>query len=502
MDSRVAEGEGDIERLQIDPPDGGWGWICVIAAFMVNVITDGLSYSFGVLFVSLLSYFGANRSSTAWIGSLFAAVPLLCGPLASLVTNTIGYRKATILGGLITLVGFVSSFFVNSIEGLYLTYGVVAGLGISLPYLNSIVVLSEYFKKKRAFAQGLAECGAGVGTLIFAPLLERLIVVYGWRGALLIMGAISSNIIVCGCIFRPLSLYEETETYKNHVENQKDEVRECPNPVSPNAPDSLVLGVLMTESFSIKSDSRNSYVHTKSHELCSRHRPVSLACISHPQPATTHTIEEEHDTAISNHIPQKEKSVKQPSKLNTRTSNREEKWFTKFVDFTVMTNPILVTFTFTNFILYFWYDVPYVFTVDRAKSFGISEQQSSFIVACIGILHLIGNVVLGYLGDRPWLNRSYLYSVIMIACGLCLICVPFSKTYVPMVVLAGLFGLFSAATEALCSVIIADIIGVDRLTDAFGIVMFLQGVANLIGPPFAGKNIFLLREGVFCVNVW
>lgn len=42
--------------------DGGWGWMVVFGAFMINVITDGCSYSFGVLFTHLVDYFQANRS--------------------------------------------------------------------------------------------------------------------------------------------------------------------------------------------------------------------------------------------------------------------------------------------------------------------------------------------------------------------------------------------------------------------------------------------------------
>ena len=44
------------------PPDGGWGWVIVIASFLCNFVLDGIAYSFGILLVPLVKHFGATRS--------------------------------------------------------------------------------------------------------------------------------------------------------------------------------------------------------------------------------------------------------------------------------------------------------------------------------------------------------------------------------------------------------------------------------------------------------
>lgn len=69
------------------PPDGGWGWVIVAASFMVNLIADGVTFSFGVIYVEFLKYFGEGKSKTAWIGSLFIAMPMISGPVASFLTD-------------------------------------------------------------------------------------------------------------------------------------------------------------------------------------------------------------------------------------------------------------------------------------------------------------------------------------------------------------------------------------------------------------------------------
>ncbi|OWF37861.1 monocarboxylate transporter 5-like [Mizuhopecten yessoensis] len=487
-------GETSDDDSIIEPPDGGWGWLVVLGAFIINVITDGCSYSFGVLFTNLIEYFHESRSKTAWIGSVFCAVPLLCGPIASFVTNKIGYRKATILGGVITSAGFVLSYFVNSIESLCITYGAIAGLGISLPYLNSIVVVAEYFEKKRALVTGLSECGAGIGTLLFAPILERLISEYGWRGAVLIMGGVAGNIVVCGALFRPLRVKSKFVDSGQCTTPNSREPFIAEQPLTRNSNSTSIDLELETlrateneipKSSDLSSDSasNSSYERESSYDFC-RTSQLSINFVNVP----------DHPSLIGGSIaslPQiirASKSCPEVSK-NIKMKYQSESQFTcpkSVIDLSVLGNPVFLVFTLSNFILYFWYDVPYVFTVDRAKEMGINERDASLMVAIIGILHTIGNILYGYLGDKEWMNRAYLYCVSMILCGASLSLVPVFTTFIPSTILAGIFGLLSAAAEALCSVIIVDILGIDKLTDAFGIMMFLQGTANLMGPPFAG----------------
>lgn len=78
------------------------------------------------------------------------------------------------------------------------------GLGFGLIYLPAIVSVAQYFEKRRAFATGLAVCGSGFGTFLMAPITELLLQEFGWRGALLILGGVILNVVVCGAVFRPL----------------------------------------------------------------------------------------------------------------------------------------------------------------------------------------------------------------------------------------------------------------------------------------------------------
>ncbi|XP_043261763.1 uncharacterized protein LOC122402765 isoform X1 [Colletes gigas] len=183
-------------------PDGGWGWVVVLASLVISMIADGVSFSFGLLYIEFLHEFGASKSKTAWIGSLFMAVPLLSGPIMSALVDRYGCRSMTIVGGLISGFGFVLSCFSNTIEVMYLTFGVIAGLGLGLCYVTAVVSIAYWFDKKRTLAVGLGACGTGIGTFVYAPMTTFFIEEYGWRGTCLLLAGTFFNMIVCGAVMR------------------------------------------------------------------------------------------------------------------------------------------------------------------------------------------------------------------------------------------------------------------------------------------------------------
>ena len=61
------------------PPDGGWGWMVVLASLMCNIIVDGVCFSFGICYVEFLDDFGESKAKTAFVGSLVPGMYLGAG---------------------------------------------------------------------------------------------------------------------------------------------------------------------------------------------------------------------------------------------------------------------------------------------------------------------------------------------------------------------------------------------------------------------------------------
>ena len=56
-----------------------------------------------------------------------------------------------------------------------------AGIGVGLLNLPSIVTVGFYFDRRRALANGIAICGTGIGTFVFAPVASYLVSEFGWK---------------------------------------------------------------------------------------------------------------------------------------------------------------------------------------------------------------------------------------------------------------------------------------------------------------------------------
>jgi MFS family permease len=205
------EDESSLEEQYSEPqpPDGGWGWVVVVAAFVTNLIADGVTFTFGIIYVDLLRYFGEAKSKTAWIGGLFMSMPLISGPIASYLADRFGCRRICMFGSVLSAFGFVVSSYAESIELLIFTFGIISGFGLALCYVTAVVIVAYYFEKRRSLATGLSVCGSGIGTFLFAPLTTFLVTEYGWRGTTLILAGLFLNMAVCGALMRDLKWTKE-----------------------------------------------------------------------------------------------------------------------------------------------------------------------------------------------------------------------------------------------------------------------------------------------------
>jgi len=363
-------------------------------------------------------------------------VTFASGPIASYMTNRLGWRLTTIIGSVLASAGLCLSAVAPSVFFLYFTAGGLLGLGLGIIYLPRLDCITQYFDKKRPFVTGIAICGSGIGTFIMAPLTDVLLNTYDWKICLVILGGLCFVNCIFGLMFKPLPKCQDEDSIG------------CER-----------LGDTNSETLLKAEDDQGSHKET--------FREMML----------------------------------------------------------LLRDWAFMLFAVSNFLTSLGYPIPYTFVPDNALRLGLTETQGSYLVGLIGISNTIARVVLGALSQK--LNRLFLYNTCLVICGLTMavsnffqpasaailgvdcpvflanntiipamdsVLIPANTNttswvcdpYVGQLVYVNCYGVTSAAYVLLTTLVLADLLGADKFTNSFGLLLLFQGVATFIGPPVVG----------------
>lgn len=164
--------------------DRGYGWVVVAGAFVANAVGFGILYSFTVFFPPILKEFGSGRGATSIIVSVAGAVMLGMGGVLGRLADRFGPRRMVAAGAVLITSGLLIASWAQSIWQVFLSYGLLLGLGVGASFLPSNSAVGQWFRGKRGLATGIAVAGSGVGTIVLAPISEWLIGSYDWRVAM------------------------------------------------------------------------------------------------------------------------------------------------------------------------------------------------------------------------------------------------------------------------------------------------------------------------------
>uniref|UniRef100_A0A8C1M3M6 Zgc:114041 n=1 Tax=Cyprinus carpio TaxID=7962 RepID=A0A8C1M3M6_CYPCA len=213
-----------MERYLSDPPDGGYGWVVVTSAFFIMGLTAAVFKNFGLFFLEIQSHYDVLTSTTSWVTSTTIAVFHLGAPLASALSMHLSQRAVIMVGGLLAASGMIIASLGLSLPWMYLSMGVLQGLGISFSWIPANSMVSHYFKRWRPIAYAIASSGECVFAMGFSPSFQWLIDSYSWQGSLLIIGGLQLNLCVCGALMKSLPA-AQTSIQDKPVLDTKEESR-------------------------------------------------------------------------------------------------------------------------------------------------------------------------------------------------------------------------------------------------------------------------------------
>ncbi|XP_062294917.1 monocarboxylate transporter 4-like isoform X2 [Scomber scombrus] len=386
----------DVGAGGVKAPDGGWGWAVLSGCFVIT----GFSYAFpkavSVFFKELIREFGVGYSDTAWISSILLAMLYGTGPLCSVLVNRFGCRPVMMVGGLFASLGMILASFSTSIIHIYLSTGVITGLGLALNFQPSLIMLNRYFSEKRPLANGLSAAGSPVALCCLSPLGQVLQYQYGWRGGFLILGGLLLNCCVCGALMKPLV---PPKNLKNKdLEQDKEEEKEGAE----------------------------------------------------------------------------EKTNKPKAKL---------------LDVSVVNDRGFVIYTVAASIMVLGLFVPPVFVVSYAKEMGNEDTKSALLLTILGFIDIFARPTCGVIAGLKWVRPRcvYLFSFAMLFNGITDLVGSQADSYTSLVVFCIFFGVSYGMVGALQFEVLMAVVGTEKFSSAIGLVLLMEAIAVLVGPPSAGR---------------
>ncbi|GAB1601914.1 monocarboxylate transporter 9-like [Argonauta hians] len=533
---------GSIRSLQspiyIHSPDGGWGWVVCLSSFGINFILDGTLFSFGIIYMDLLKYFETTPALIACVGSTLSGMHMMIGPVVSLLLMRYSHRFVAISGGLIAGLAFIISMWIEKIELLILVYGVCGGIGFGMAFITSNICLSLYFEKKRALATGLASSGAGLGTFAYPYISEMLLSMYGWKGTVLILGGFVLNCLVFGSVFRPLcwSSRSDLSSVRTELtsgdadpdEDSNSEMSENEEETKKNLLDFKIKIVNLPVN-NLKSSYTHS-CHQLSHGISGWLTPNSLSVmdennskirslhninvsIEPKQTVTKRRLSTTHfnplmrrDIYYSGSV----STLKQDAidhkcysdfgeKLNSQKLNFNDTMsaFSEennccegtllghVFNFALLKNKIFVALLMA-FTLASMQSIAMMFLPNYGIHKGLTLTESATLVSVVGITNILGRILIGLLTYYFNLPSIYSFTLSLFISGLVSFAFIFCQTFISLIVCCSIFGFSMSIIVSLRTIVLADHLGIENLTHAFGIVALFQGIGFTVSPPLAG----------------
>lgn len=191
--------------------DGRWGWVVCVAAALVQFVVLGIHNSFGILYIVLVREYHWSKALTGYIGSMGLGMNFFFGPFTSALCNRFGCRVVAMIGGLISVAALFATSFVNSLVPIYLSYSFLWGLGSSMCYVPTFLIVNKYFDRHRSLANGVITAGSAVGALVMGPTINALLRGFGWRNTMRFLGGSACFLFLGGLTYRAPPVKKEIE---------------------------------------------------------------------------------------------------------------------------------------------------------------------------------------------------------------------------------------------------------------------------------------------------
>lgn len=142
----------------------------------------------------------ADLATVQWTFSILIVLQTWLSPFQGFLIEKFGPRLLLSVGAALTGLSWVLAANVHSVTGLYLTYGLLGGIGTGIIYVGVVGLMVSWFPDKRGFATGMVAAGYGMGAILTTFPITSMIAGSGYQHTLLTFGLILGSLGVLAAL--------------------------------------------------------------------------------------------------------------------------------------------------------------------------------------------------------------------------------------------------------------------------------------------------------------
>ncbi|CAM4420614.1 oxalate/formate MFS antiporter [Bordetella tumbae] len=171
-------------------------WIQLVLGMIAMMAISSPQYVWALFVQPFKSSLDVSLSALQVTFALFSIFQCGIGPLHGELASRFSSRAFAAAGGLLVGLSWISSAYVTSLPLLYITYGVLSGIGTGWVYVAVIELMVQWFPRRRGFAVGMAAGCYGLGAIVTTFPIASSIRDHGLQTTLVVFGMMLSAVIV------------------------------------------------------------------------------------------------------------------------------------------------------------------------------------------------------------------------------------------------------------------------------------------------------------------
>ncbi|XP_026171742.1 monocarboxylate transporter 7-like isoform X1 [Mastacembelus armatus] len=476
-------------------PDGGWGWVVAGSFFLVTVFTYGTIKSFGIFLQNLMEEFGESNSRVSWIVSICVFVMTFNGPLSSVMCNRFGFQLVVMLGGLLISLGTIATSFTTSINQMYITYGLLAGLGYCLTFLPTVTILSQYFNHRRSLVTAVASTGESLSVFALAPAFSALRDHIGWRHTMTLIGALQSTIIICGALLRPIVIKprgpHEADTERSSPK-EVDALTIQENAEGKKTEDSVANKTLQAQNTSNSLSNEITRGSLSTRDSLNNTGNIPEKMLLHKE-AWSETEQKSVEICMAVNVEEKNKDTDKQRIEGEENKAGDERVCvhnSRLLDFSILRECSFIFYSLFGLFATLGFFAPQLFIIELSVSRGVERDRATYMLSTMAVAEILGRFFIGWILTRRRFRKDKLLVLLVCVITMTVDLVGFTLVteFYGLAVCCALYGFFMGTLACTHIPMLAedDVVGIERMSSAAGVYVFIHSFAGLAGPPLGG----------------